>query len=627
MAHQLSSGAIQRMVNNDTSISPRLQVLDVKKIVTGQQGERYRLVLSDGQFYIQGMLSTQCSALVSNNQLKKWCIIHLKEFVCNQISGRKICVVINCEVVTQMNAGIGQPQNALNPNSSSNNNAQQQNRPPPVQNQQAFHQRNFQQNSNQNNYGGNNNNNRSSNNGNANGQVIQPVSSLNPYQNNWKIKVRCTNKEAMRHYHNQKGDGKLFSVDLLDKDGTEIRATAFNDAAEKFFSIFEKNKVFLISRGQVRLARKGYSSIKNDYSITLNSDAEVVPVHDNDNSIEAQKYKFAKISSIEQMDKNTFVDIIGVITDVGPVTSLISSRTQKELKKRSIKVADQSAKIEVTLWNEMAENFDENVMNDNPNPVVALKGCKVSHFGGRSLSASGVMEFHPNKQETRELIQWAQSFGGSGPKVSDLTSGQQGVSSNAPRLTFGEVKEMNLGSDSESKMDKKKADYFTAVATITTIAQSQDKKPWYEANPDLNCATAKNAKVVPMGDGQYRCEKNGKVYNSYIPRYILRFCATDFTGNIWLTAFNEAAEQILKKTAVEAENLSQNQPEEYERLFKQSQFKKYVFKCKATSDYYEDSHRIRYDVMAAQLVNPVEESEKLVEKIAAIQKLKAQSGY
>ena len=66
----LDNGAIQRMVGNDTSITPRLQVLDVKKIMTGQQGERYRLVLSDGSYYIQGMLATQCTDLVNSGQLK-----------------------------------------------------------------------------------------------------------------------------------------------------------------------------------------------------------------------------------------------------------------------------------------------------------------------------------------------------------------------------------------------------------------------------------------------------------------------------------------------------------------------------------------------------------------------------
>ena len=40
-------------------------------------------------------------------------------------------------------------------------------------------------------------------------------------------------------WSNMKGEGKLFSFDLLDVGGGEIRCTAFNDQAEKFFAVVE----------------------------------------------------------------------------------------------------------------------------------------------------------------------------------------------------------------------------------------------------------------------------------------------------------------------------------------------------------------------------------------------------
>ena len=248
-------------------------------------------------------------------------------------------------------------------------------------------------------------------------------------------------------------------------------------------------------------------------------------------------------------------------------------------------------------------------------------------YSGRSLSAAGCIEVHPNRQETRDLISWLQnSHGGNADNinVTELTTGGGNVNVNAPRRTFAEVKEMNLGTKVASNKDKREADYFTVVATITTIAQSADRKPWYEANPDLN-SDAKNCKVTSMGDGKWRCEKNGKVYNGYVPRYILRFCATDFTGNIWLTAYDEAATKILKKKASEAETLFNTDKPKYEQVFKDAQFKKYVFKCRAWSDIWEDSQRVRYDVLGVQLADPQQESEKLIEKIQFLQSLKNNS--
>lgn len=651
----LTRGAVQQMVNGVTGIHPHLQILDVKKIVTGGQGERCRLVLSDGDFYIQGMLASQCTQMMTNGQLTKFAVIQIQEFVCNNVSNKKICVVINCDVVQQKNATIGSPKNIISVNggnggnngnnSFSGNQGNANNRPPAPQNQQAFHQRNPNQNNQgfggNNNYGqnqqnrfnqGNNNgNNRfgggggyGNNNGNnarpqGNNDNIQPVSSLNPYQSSWRIKVKVTKKDTMRHYHNQKGDGKLFGLDFLDKEGTEIRAVCFNETADKFYGVFEKDKVYIISRGSVRLAKKGYSHITNDYSITLNNDSEVVQVEDS--TISGQRYNFVKIADVEQVEPKQFVDVIGVVTEVGSLATIMSNKSQKEIKKRSIKMMDQTAAIEMTLWSEDAEKFDEDILAKNT--VIAFKGAKVSDFGGRSLSASGLIDVNPDRQEAILLTQWVQQCGGNmvDQQVRMLSTGRDGVSQNAPRLTFAEVKDMKLGEDLESRHDKKKADFFTVVATITTISHSQDKKPWYEANPDPNC-DAKNSKVQSMGDGTWRCDKNGKVYNSYVPRYILRWCATDFSGNIWMTSFNEVAEKILGVPATSAENMLNTNAEEYDRLFKEATFKKYVFKVKAFSDYYEDSARVRYDCIAVQPAEPTQESEKIMDKINHIQALK-----
>ena len=59
-------------------------------------------------------------------------------------------------------------------------------------------------------------------------QPVQPVSTLNPYQDNWVIKVRCTNKDDLRQYQNARGAGKVFSVDLLDSDGGEVYGIFYN---------------------------------------------------------------------------------------------------------------------------------------------------------------------------------------------------------------------------------------------------------------------------------------------------------------------------------------------------------------------------------------------------------------
>lgn len=54
----------------------------------------------------------------------------------------------------------------------------------------------------------------------------------------WVIKVRVTNKSPIKTWSNSRGEGKLFSMDLIDESG-EIRCTAFRDQCEKFYDMIE----------------------------------------------------------------------------------------------------------------------------------------------------------------------------------------------------------------------------------------------------------------------------------------------------------------------------------------------------------------------------------------------------
>ena len=45
--------------------------------------------MSDGQYYMQAMLATQLNDLVTNNELQKFCVIKLDEYICNSVQERK----------------------------------------------------------------------------------------------------------------------------------------------------------------------------------------------------------------------------------------------------------------------------------------------------------------------------------------------------------------------------------------------------------------------------------------------------------------------------------------------------------------------------------------------------------
>ena len=71
---------------------------------------------------------------------------------------------------------------------------------------------------------------------------LYPIESLSPYQNKWTIKARVTQRSEIKHWSNQKGEGKLFSVTLMDETG-EIRATGFNNVVDDLYEKLAEGKV------------------------------------------------------------------------------------------------------------------------------------------------------------------------------------------------------------------------------------------------------------------------------------------------------------------------------------------------------------------------------------------------
>ena len=94
-----------------------------------------------------------------------------------------------------------------------------------------------------------------------------------------------------------------------------------------------------------------------------------------------------------------------------------------QLSKRDIQLVDRSGKVvNLTLWGAEAEGF-----NGSSCPVIAVKGCKVSDFGGRSLSTqfSSLLSIDPDIPEAHQLRGWFDSVGRS-KEVSSISDQRTG---------------------------------------------------------------------------------------------------------------------------------------------------------------------------------------------------------
>ena len=181
------------------------------------------------------------------------------------------------------------------------------------------------------------------------GDTYMPIKALNQFNTDWCIKARILKKYDMRSYRNAKGEGVILTLDIIDREGTMIQATAFNETAKKLEQQVEQNKIYTFAGGQVKIANKKFTSIKNDYCLTLGYET-VVEKAEEDLKIQENGFSFTSINEIENFIQAVNIDVIGVILDVQPV-SQIQTRDGTSRDRRSLVLGDESnVSIGLTLW-------------------------------------------------------------------------------------------------------------------------------------------------------------------------------------------------------------------------------------------------------------------------------------
>ena len=100
-----------------------------------------------------------------------------------------------------------------------------------------------------------------------------PIRELAPYVPRWEIRARVTNKFPIKNFKSQLHEGNLFSVDLIDDEGYEIRANFFNASAAKFFNQIEEGRVYNFSEGTLKEANAQCNKLGHRYQIDFKIDA------------------------------------------------------------------------------------------------------------------------------------------------------------------------------------------------------------------------------------------------------------------------------------------------------------------------------------------------------------------
>jgi replication factor A1 len=286
------------------------------------------------------------------------------------------------------------------------------------------------------------------------------------------------------------------------------------------------------------------------------------------------RYNFTKIGDLNSVEKDATIDVIGVLKEVGEVSTITGKNTQKDYNKRELTLADDSqTSVRLTIWGNQAQTFDAPIES-----IIAFKGVKVSDFGGRSLSllSSGSMNIEPDIDEAHKLRGWYHAAG-----QNATFSTHQNLATSAGANAKNDNKLISTIIEEESYLQDN-PQYFNLKASVIYVKNTGMVA--YPACQTPNC----NKKVIDENPDEWWCEKCQMKWPKPEYRYILQVSVADHTGSMWLSCFDEAGRMIMGMSANELMEIKEEDEKKYTDAMMEATCKTFNFRVRAKMETYQD---------------------------------------
>jgi len=580
---KLQSGTVEALyhcqMNNPLYSSPVLQITTLSKFSFGSDEKyRYKANLSDGTYYMKAVFSSELLGVFDNNEISKFCLVRLDKFVVRPkdnssylyIQGISLCERLDSEIGSSVNISNGK----LSLDPSGTNRSGSDGQAPKRPEQTVVPQ--------------NNTNTKTSYDALSKrtaGEMeagkdnkITEIKNIFPQKKPFKLKGRVVSKSEIRSFTSQKGEGKVFSFEVADCTG-QIKCVCFSECADMFYPVIENNKVYTIANVSVRPSNKKFSNSTSDFEIHLERNSEVARV--GDEGIPVYMFKFVKLSDLAVVGGT--VDCLVVVKDVYPAGKIVSKSTGRENSKRDLVVMDQSGSCRLTIWGPRAEEEYEK------DTVICLGSVKVSEYNGINLStiSNSQVIINIDLPEAVSLLAWYEENG-------------KNVAIERPKRTsrvsmVNEVKDNSL-------------EYATIQATVMYV---KEDGLYYAACPSENCS-----KKVSMEDnGMYRCEKCNYTFERCNYRYMISLQVGDFTGQMWITVFDEAGKALFGMSAEQLKEMGDHNPEDMHSQIKKICSRDFQFRIKNREENYNGDIKLRSTCMDITAVDTVFDVKRMLEMI------------
>lgn len=455
-------------------------------------------------------------------------------------------------------------------------------------------------------------------------EYYTPIKALSTFIYDWRIKARLVKKGPRKEWKNSRSEGYFFNIELMDCHGTMIQATFFKTAADKFDPVLKEGNIYLCSGGTVKLANQRFATVKNDFCIVFDNNAEITEVAD-DTTIEQKGYNFVKLDDIQPQQQLKIIDFVGVLVSVGACVD-IQTRSGEIKTKRVITIADDSGlTIECCVWAKVAHSFDG---IEEADPVIALKGCRITDFQGISLQMDqeATYELNPDIPAAKELRAWFKSADKAA--LRPLNQGRQNDALNSKMDKSRLIAEMNdmFSSDPaimhQLQQQSSGANYFTISGHITFV--KNDEKAYYLACPNEDCR-----RKVQENDGtvdtqnRYRCDSCNRGFDECQPTYMLLAKIADFSDSVYVNFYRQQAETIMRGvSAARVKELREaGELDQLSQLFYEAQWQHYTFTVQSKFRQFNDDMRLNFACIRATPNSFAAENRQLVKRLQLYEKM------
>lgn len=436
---------------------------------------------------------------------------------------------------------------------------------------------------------------------------VQPIAALNPYDTNWTIKAKLVRKAPPRAFNSRAGTpSRVFNVELADAAGSQIQATFWREAAEKYLDVLQEGKVYYFSKFQVKVANKQYATVRNDYELHFDNRTEVEEAADQGGIDGAAQVELVPLDKLPRfVGRKMPVDVLGVVTHCGPLGTIKRKADNSELPRRDVTIADSSrCSVVLTLWADQASRAE---LDGCEGQLLQVTCVRVGDYNGCSLSAvtRSQVSVNPESAAADALREWWQAEGSSAALTPLGQASAAGGAGGGPRnnkLQF--LSDVMVEEDIPSP--DAKPTYHDVVVSVVQVQDSQTM--YYLANPE-------NGKKVEPREGRFWCEAESRYVDAAQNRYVLTVRVADATRETYVNMFNDQGVQLLGASADELAAQRGADEASFAGTLAGAKWSEWLMTLAARSREYNGERRMRYTVVRMAPVDYAQEGHRLLQLI------------